>query len=150
MLILPLILLGMWFWKTYAEGQAQPPVAYSQLYQWVEQGKVESVVLDGEVVDATLKSPEPLDGRQVKDLQTNVAPNDPQLLPLLRQKGVRISVRSQKQPFGLQILFTLLPWAVIIGAWFWISKRAKGMLGAGGPLGDSSRIRAASSTRRPR
>ena len=28
----------------------QPPVAYSQLYQWIEQGKVESVVLDGEVV----------------------------------------------------------------------------------------------------
>ena len=29
----------------------------------------------------------------------------------------------------------MLPWALIIAAWFWISKRAKGMLGAGGPLG---------------
>jgi cell division protease FtsH len=135
MLILPLLLLGMWIWKSYTEGKAQPPVAYSQLYQWIEQGKVESVVLDGEVIAATLKSPEPLDGRQVKELQTNAPTNDQQLLPLLRQKGVRISVRSQKQPFGLQILFTLLPWVVIIGAWFWISKRAKGMLGAGGPLG---------------
>ncbi len=135
MLILPLMLVGMWLWKSYSEGTAQPPVAYSQLYQWIEQGKVESVVLDGELVSATLKSPETLDGRQVKDLQTNVAPNDSQLLPLLRQKGVRISVRSQRQPFAVQILFTLLPWALIIGAWFWISKRAKGMLGAGGPLG---------------
>src|SRR5579863_1373503 len=72
MLVLPLLLMGMWLWKSYAEGPAQPPVAYSQLYQWIEQGKVESVVLDGEVVAATLKNPEPLDGRQVKDLQTNV------------------------------------------------------------------------------
>ncbi|HEY6477559.1 MAG TPA: ATP-dependent zinc metalloprotease FtsH [Polyangia bacterium] len=134
-LILPLLLMGMWLWKTYAEGPAQPAVAYSQLYQWIDQGKVESVVLDGEVVAATLKSPEPLDGQKIKELQTNVAPNDPQFLPLLRQKGVRISVKSQKQPFGLQLIFALLPWALIIGAWFWISKRAKGMLAAGGPLG---------------
>ena len=34
-----------------------------------------------------MKSPETLDGRQIKDLQTNVAPNDSALLPLLRQKG---------------------------------------------------------------
>jgi len=47
MLILPLMLVGMWLWKTYSEGSPQPPVAYSQLYQWIEQGKVESVVLDG-------------------------------------------------------------------------------------------------------
>jgi cell division protease FtsH len=135
MLILPLMLMGMWLWKSYSEGSAQPPVAYSQLYQWIEQGKVESIVLDGEVASATLKSPEPLDGRQIKALQTNVPTNDQQLLPLLRQKGVRINVMSQRQPFALQILFTLLPWALIIAAWFWISKRARGMLGAGGPLG---------------
>src|SRR5580698_3892078 len=104
MLILPLMLLGMWLWKSYSEGTAQPPVAYSQLYQWIEQGKVESVVLDGELVSATLKSPETLDGRQIKDLQTNVPTNDQQLLPLLRQKGVRINVMSQRQPFALQIL----------------------------------------------
>jgi cell division protease FtsH len=134
-LLLPLMLAGMWIWKTSAEGSGQPPVAYSQLYQWVTEGKVESVLLDGEVVDATLKSPEPLDGRQVKSFQSNAAPNDPQLLPLLRQKAVRINVKSQKQPFGMQLIFTLLPWILIIAAWVWMSKRAKGMLGAGGMLG---------------
>ena len=134
-LLLPLMLVGMWLWKTYTEGSGQPPVAYSQLYQWVAEGKVESVVLDGESVGATLKAPEPLEGRQVKSFQSNVAPNDPQFLPLLRQKAVRITVKSQKQPFGMQVLFTLLPWVVIIAAWVWMSKRAQGMLGAGGMLG---------------
>src|ERR1035438_6270360 len=75
-LMLPLMLTAMWLWKSYTEGAAQPPIAYSQLYQWVEQGKVESVVLDGEVVDAILKSPETLAGRQIKDLQANLAPGD--------------------------------------------------------------------------
>ncbi len=51
-------------------------------------------MIDGEVVDATLKSPENVDGRQLKDLRTNAAPNDSSLLPLLHQKGVKITVKS--------------------------------------------------------
>jgi cell division protease FtsH len=137
MLILLMIMLAaMWFWKSNSEGTAQPPVPYSQLYQWVGEGKVASVVLDGEFVDATLKSPETVDGHQIKDLRTNVAPNDSTLLPLLHQKGVQITVKSQKQPFALQMLLTLLPWALIIGVWIWMSQRAKGMLGTGGPFGN--------------
>ena len=126
---------AMWFWKTNSEEAGQPAIAYSQLYKWVDEGKVATVVFDGEFVDASLKNPETLDGRQIKDLRTNLVPNDAALLPLLHQKGVIITVKSQKQPFALQMLFTLLPWALIIGAWLWMSRRAQGMLGAGGPLG---------------
>jgi len=135
LLMLPLMLLAMWFWKSNTEGAGQPPVPYSQLYQWIEQGKVESVVFDGEVLDATLAKPEKVDGRDIKELHTNIVANDAQILPLLREKGVRITVKSQKQPFALQMLMTLLPWALIIGVWFWMSKRTKGMLGSGGLLG---------------
>jgi len=136
MLILLALMLGaMWFWKTSSEEAAQPAIPYSQLYKWIDEGKVASVVIDGEVIDATLKSPENVDGRQLKDLRTNVAPNDSSLLPLMHEKGVKITVKSQKQPFAVQVLFTLLPWVLIIGLWFWMSRRAQGMLGAGGPLG---------------
>ena len=145
------MLLGMWLWKSYPEGSAQPPVAYSQLYQWIEQGKVESVVLDGEVVAATLKTPETLDGRQIKDLQTNVAPNDPAAAPAAAaERACASRVRSQKQPFAVQMLFTLLPWVLIIAAWFWMSKRARGCSARAVRWAASSRTRAASSTRRPR
>jgi cell division protease FtsH len=57
------------------------------------------------------------------------------LLPVLREKGAKIVVKSQKQPFAVQLVLTLLPWALIIGAWVWMSRRARGMLGAGGPFG---------------
>jgi cell division protease FtsH len=134
MLFLSLMLLGVWFWKWKSEQSAEPPVAYSQLYKWIGEGKVASVVFDGEVVDATLKSPEALDGRQLTTLKTNIIASDPALVPLLHDKGVQITVKSQTQPFAIQMLLTLLPWAVIIGAWFWMSRRAQGMLGAGGPL----------------
>lgn len=133
--LLPLMLLAIWFWNWSAEGKGQPSVAYSRLFQLVEQGKVESVVLDGEVLSATLAKPEKLDGHESKELHTNIVPNDAQLLPLLRQKGVNITVKTQKQPFAFQILMMLLPWALIIGVWFWMSKRAKGMMGSGGLFG---------------
>ena len=136
LILLAMMLVAMWFWKSNSEGTAPPPVPYSQLYAWIAEGKVASVVIDGEVVDASLKSPENVDGRQIKDLRTNVAPNDSSLLPLLHQKDVKITVKSQKQPFAVQMLFTLLPWALIIGVWIWMSQRAKGMLGSGGPLGN--------------
>jgi len=136
LMVIPLlVMLGvMWFWKSNSEESAQPAIAYSQLYKWIDEGKVASVVLDGDFVDATLKAPETLDGRQIKELRTSAVANDLALLPLLHGKGVKITVKSQKQPFALQVLFTLLPWALIIGVWLWMSRRAQGMMGAGGPL----------------
>ncbi|MEA2697400.1 MAG: cell division protease FtsH [Myxococcales bacterium] len=135
LVLLGLMLVGMWYWKTNSEAGAQPPIPYSRLYQWIEEGKVASVIFDGEFVDASLKNAEMVDGRSIKDLRTNVVPNDSTLLPLLHQKGVQITVKSQKPPFALQMLMTLLPWALIIGVWVWMSRRAQGMLGTGGPLG---------------
>src|SRR4051794_3435290 len=73
MLILLMIMLAaMWFWKSNSEGTAPPPVPYSQLYQWISEGKIAMVVLDGEFVDATLKNPETVAGRQIKDVRISV------------------------------------------------------------------------------
>jgi cell division protease FtsH len=136
LLLLALMLGAMWFWKSSIERAQNPPIPYSQLYTWVQEGKVQAVVFRGEAVDATLKSPQKLDGHELKTFQSNVPPNDAALLPLLRDKGVSITVSSQQQPFAIQVVMTLLPWALIIGFWYWMSKRAQGMLGgAGGPLG---------------
>ena len=137
MLILLALMLGaMWFWKSTSEEAAaagDSPTRSST--SGSSRGRWRRSCSTARSSTPRLKSPETLDGRQIKDLRTNVAPNDSPLLPLLHEKGVRITVKSQKQPFALQLLFTLLPWVLIIGAWFWMSRRAQGMLGAGGPLG---------------
>jgi cell division protease FtsH len=135
LLVLTVMLGAMWFWKSATEGGEQSPVAYSQLFDWIKDGKVESVVLAGDAVDATLKKPESHAGKTVKTFHTNLPQNDQALLPLLRDKDVKITVNSQRQPFAVQLVMTVLPWALIIGFWLWMSRRARGMLGAGGPLG---------------
>ena len=113
-------------------------------------GKVQSVVMSGEAIDATLKVPEAVAGRTLTTVHTTAAANDPALLPLLRQKGVQIDVNSQQQSWLVQLMISLLPWALIIGFWVFMSRRAKTMLGSGNPFGGIPRTRAASSTRRHR
>ena len=131
---LALVLVGTWTWRTFLNEAPPAPVAYSQFYALLTDGKVQSVVMRGEALDATLKSPETVAGRALQKVHTTLAPNDAALLPLLRQKGVQIDVNSQQQSFALQILLALLPWALIIGFWLWMSRRAKTMLGAGNPF----------------
>ena len=145
--LLGVMFAAMWFWKSNAEATSETPVPYSTFYNWVKGGKIESVTLDGEGLNGKLKGPEPVNGKNIKTFHSNLAPNDVGLLPLLHEKEVRIEVKSQQQPFGVQVLLTLLPWVLILGVWVWMSRRAKGMLGPGGPLAISWVIRAESSTR---
>ena len=129
------MLVGTWAWRTFLNEAPPAPIAYSQFYALLTDGKVQSVAMSGEALDVTLKSSETVAGRAVQTVHTTAAPNDPALLPLLRQKGVQINVKSQQQSFPVQLLLTLLPWALIIGFWVWTSRRAKTMLGSGNPFG---------------
>ena len=128
---LALVFVGTWVWRTLLNEAPPAPIAYSQFYALLTEGKVQSVVMSGEALDATLKGPETVAGRTLQKVHTTAAPNDPALLPLLRQKGVQIDVNSQQQSLPVQIMLSLLPWALIIGFWLWMSRRAKTMLGAG-------------------
>jgi cell division protease FtsH len=131
---LSVALLGFLYWRVTNDGAAAPPeAAYSQLTTWIDGGKVTSIILDGDVADVSLKSPETLAGRTHTTFKINLAANDQTLLPLLQRKGVQVTVKSQKQSFPVQVLLTLLPWALIIGFWVWSSRRARGMFG-GGPM----------------
>jgi cell division protease FtsH len=132
--VLALMIAAMWFWKSVNEGAAKDTVAYSQLYDCARTGKLKSVDIAGDTVDVTLKAPEQLDGKTITSFRSNVPKEDAAFLPLLRDNGVRIVVRSQAQPFAVQVVLTLLPWILIFAAWTWVSRRAGSIMGTGGPL----------------
>jgi cell division protease FtsH len=134
LLALALTVAGTWLWRTFLNEAPPAPIAYSQFYALLTDGKVQSVVMSGEALDATLKAPETLAGRALTAVHTTAAANDPALLPLLRQKGVQINVNSQQQSFPVQLLLSLLPWVLLIGFWVWMSRRAKTMMGSGNPF----------------
>jgi cell division protease FtsH len=70
-------------------------------------------------------------GAAVMRFQT-LAPKDDRLVPLLDEHGVTIKAESPESSFALQLLIGLLPWLLIIGLWWWLSRSARQMMVAGG------------------
>jgi cell division protease FtsH len=134
--MLAVFLLSFYAWNHYAaSAEKHPPIAYTTFYRLAQENKIKSVVLKGQDVSGELRSQQSIEGKQVQNFRTMLPQQeDKDLLPLLRDKGVQIGVRSEEQPLALQIILTLFPWMLIIGVWFWLSQRAQRMMSSGGPF----------------
>ena len=136
LLALLLMLAAMWFWKARSEEAAESPLAYSQLFAWAQQGKIESVVHL-----RRRRRRVPQEGREL-GRQTD---SDVSLRPSAERSGLAADAQGEgcedrrqeseaavRRPARTDVasLGTLF----IMGAWVWMSRRARGMLGAGGPL----------------
>jgi cell division protease FtsH len=118
-------------------------IRYSDFYRWVDEGKVDSVELRGDEVLGKLREPEELRGHKLERFRTRLPQQkDDAVLPLLRAKGVMIEVSQVEDSTWLPLLFGVLPWLLIFGFWFWMSRQARGVLSDSGPLGKLVRNKA--------
>ena len=138
LLAFAVILAGFVLYKHFAgEAETQPAIAYTSFYQQVSDQKVSEVTLRGPEVLGKFKAPTEVEGHKLSTFRSMVpAQEDRDLLPLLREKGVKVEVRSEEQPVVLQLVSSLLPILLIAGVWIFISRRAQTMMGPGGPLGN--------------
>src|SRR6185295_2792258 len=136
--MLGLMLAGFGLYKHYAsEADPQPAIAYTSFYQQVAEQKVESVTLRGLNVHGKFKAPTDVEGHKLSTFHSMVpGQEDRDLLPLLREKGVKVEVQSEEPPRAIQILSAILPFLLIAGLWIFLSRRAQSMMGPGGPLGN--------------
>jgi cell division protease FtsH len=137
-IVLVVLLLGFAAYQYYSGRQegVYPPISYTAFWRAADEQKVESVTIRGQSVTGKLREEQTIEGKKLKSFSSMVpAQGDEQLMPLLRSKNVEITVRSEEQPLAVSLLLNLIPIALIIGVWVWISRRASRALGAGGPLG---------------
>src|SRR4051812_49370287 len=101
-------------------------IAYSQLLSDADAGRVSNVMISGPEISGTYT-----DGRTF----TTYAPNDPMLVSKLQQKGVQITARPQSDstPWFIAVLMNILPIALFIGAWVFLSRQMQN--GAGRAMG---------------
>ncbi|WP_201835167.1 ATP-dependent metallopeptidase FtsH/Yme1/Tma family protein, partial [Microvirga zambiensis] len=101
-------------------------IAYSQLLSDADSGRITSVVISGPEISGTYT-----DGRTF----TTYAPSDPMLVTKLQQKGVQITARPQSDstPWFIAVLMNILPIALFIGAWVFLSRQMQS--GAGRAMG---------------
>ncbi len=88
-----------------------PEVAYSDLVQAVDAGRVRDVTIADQALTGHMD-----DGRAFE----TALPQDPTLVPRLLQKNVNVRARAAEPPGGLaHLLLSWLPLVTLVGLWFW-------------------------------
>ena len=142
--LVAIFLAVLWGWQLFGTNdQKLSLINYTSFYSLVQDGKVATVTMTGPTVAGRLKEAETVDGRKLQDFRTTLpSQEDRDLLPLLREKQVEVKVKSEEQPVIVQLLVGALPWILLIGAWFWLSRRAQRFMPPGGGLGNIMKGRA--------
>ena len=96
----------------------KPEINYSELLRQVQEQNVKGVT----IVENSIKG-QLADGTEF----TTVAPNDPNLINTLRDKGIEIKAELPPQPpWWTGIFSSLLPMLLLIGVWFFIMQQTQG------------------------
>jgi cell division protease FtsH len=130
---MPVLLVAITAWTFLGSRQpAAPAIPYTEFYRFVSEGSVANVTLKGQDVAGTLKQDEKVGQRTVRAFVTELPQQeDRELLPLLRQEKVEVEATTEHTSFLAQAAVSFLPWILILGGWFWLSRRMQ----KGGPGG---------------
>ena len=112
-----------------ARQPTEASIAYSEFKQMVADGAIKEVKLEGEDASAELKVPATFGSTGLPSSHVVTilpAGGDPELLKLLEAKNVAVWNLPVKD--GNSWLFSLLPWIIFIGIYFFIMRRMQGNL----------------------
>ena len=125
-----LIVFAVFSTQLQTNQSLQAVIPYSQIKEEIRSGEVSEVTLEASAIVAVLRSP------TVEGVEQHraIAPQqpDPDLLPLLEQRGVTINAEA---PSSQSVLWSFLPWILIFAFYFWLSRRVTGG-GLPGGIGD--------------
>ena len=97
-------------------------IKYSEFVTAVEEGTVAQVTLDGENVRFR--------GTDGKEYVT-IKPDDAELTSLLIESDIPVTAEAQQQSGFQTVLFSLLPFLLLIGVWIYFMNRMQGGRGGG-------------------
>ena len=106
-------------------GKPAQTITYSEFWSHVQSGDISRVIIQEQEITGLGQ-----DGRPFK----TVAPSDTELIPMLRQARVNISVEKPKEmPWYFSVFVSWFPILLLIGVWVFFMRQMQ-MGGKGGPL----------------
>ncbi len=133
-----LIFLGIWLlilsfisplWSNPSE-----KIPYTKFRDLVTAGKVTSITVNGDAITGKLREPvetakhDGTAGAPSDRFQTVVPPfGDSDLMPLLEKNNVTVEAETQGRSWMNTLIVVLLPWVLIIGLFYYASKKMSGM-----------------------
>ena len=95
--------------------QREPEKKFSEFVDLVEKGEVSEVVIQGQTIRGKLRNDERF---------KTFAPEDPDLMRLLREKKVEISARPEEgDPWYIAVLVQWFPMLLLIGVWVFFMRQ---------------------------
>ncbi len=109
---------------------------YSRFKKAVSEGEVAEVTIRGDTVEGTFKEPEKAgEGENAPAYRrfstTLPSVDDPKLLELLEDRKVTIAAESEERSWVGTLLLSLLPWVLILGFFYYTSRKMQGRMGGG-------------------
>ena len=139
------LLVFSWFWFSVGQAPVRQDLAYSEFKDHVRAEEVASVVFKGQTVLGEFRGairqepPAPVRGRvqesAVSVMFTTTLPpvDDPDLIPLLEMHRVEVRAETEQISWWASALINLLPWLLIIGLFFYASRKMQERMLGGGP-----------------
>ena len=121
---LVIVLMMVMLYNIFNQQQAgQAEIGYSEFLSLVEDGRIQDVVIQGQELYITDTA-----GERYKSF----APNDGELIQLLRTSGVAIKAKPPAESSWLMsIVVSWLPMIVLIGVWIFFMRQMQGGGGGG-------------------
>jgi cell division protease FtsH len=89
------------------------PVSYSEFLSMVESGKVVQVTIQGENIS----------GVSSQGAFRTYAPKDPELIPLMRSRDVKITAKPEQDSSWFQVFLSWVPMLLLIGVWIFFMRQ---------------------------
>jgi cell division protease FtsH len=116
-LLLVIILMMFMLFRTGIQSRSSSvSVSYSDFLSMVESGSVTHVVIQGGN----------LSGVSSQGPVKTFAPKDPELIKLLRSKGIKIEVKPEKNSSWFRLFLSWFPMILLIGVWIFFMRQMQG------------------------
>ncbi len=96
-------------------GQQEKQITYTQFVRLVETGKINKVTIKGQSIKGQVNGA----------VVTTYAPDDPELISILRRNNVEIEAVPQTEGWWVNLLGGILPVIIFVGIWFWIFRQMR-------------------------
>ena len=114
--------LLLMLFRGFNEPVSSASIDYSDFLRMVESESVTQVTIQGDDIS----------GLSAKGPFNTFAPDDPNLIQLLKRKGVKISAKPQEGDSWYSVILSWVPMLLMIGVWIFFMRRMQG--GNGNPL----------------
>lgn len=108
-------------------------IAYSQFKTYVNQGQVSEVLIRGQEVTGSLKTPRPIgpQGQVAGNFRTRLPGfSDDTLIPALEAQQVKVTVAEAREGMGMTLMLAMLPWILLFVFFWFIYQRTSKTLGS--------------------